>query len=755
MELGALAAQLGVAEDQLVGFTETMAALGVSTNLSSEEAAQAIAEMQNIFDVAAGDMAEDASRVGSALVALGNNFATTERDIMNFASRIAGVGKIAGLTEADILGIGAAMASVGVEAEAGGTAVNTALLTINEAVIAGNENLAVFAETAGMTAREFADRWETDAAGAFTAFVEGLGAAGDDAQFIMDELGLDNARSIRAFLSLAGAGDLLARAIMTSNEAFAANLALQEEAERRYATTAAQWQILKNTLRDILLVIGDKLLPIVNQFVSAGIEAAQAWGPKIEAALTPAIEALSKFIDTLMEGEFGKKLLPALASALERLFMVGETADFSWLEGVAEAINFISSALADLITTGNLREFLTQLGIPPETVDSFLHFIDTVSQAITDLADFWNNTLLPALTDVWAFINETLLPKLKDLWRWLAERLAEATQTLADFWNNTLLPALTDVWAFINETLLPKLEDLWRWLAERLAEATRTLADSWNNTLLPALTDVWAFINETLLPKLEELAVKMAVDLAPAVADVVAALSGALLPALTIVGGFVEGSLLPLFVALSDFISAVLNVAVTAMAGIWQNVLRPALLAVGLVIASLLLPKLTDLWNLITTTIGPAVQNWVNGSLLALQGALNTIAGIIANVIRSLEILTFTLNNIRLPPWMTPGSPTPWELGLRGVNEALGELTRLGLPRFGSALEQIAAINQAMQDMTVGRTGQILPGGAALGGGAVTNINYSYELNANYAKTQSPVRLMDDLVLMNALSGAG
>jgi len=132
--IGELGGQLGIGKESLIDFTETIGALGVATNLTTEEAATAIARFQNIYQVAGEDAGQNTQQVGSAIVALGNNFATTERDITAFAERIAGAGNIAGLTQADVLGIGAAMSSVGVEAEAGGTAIQKVLINMNNAV---------------------------------------------------------------------------------------------------------------------------------------------------------------------------------------------------------------------------------------------------------------------------------------------------------------------------------------------------------------------------------------------------------------------------------------------------------------------------------------------------------------------------------------------------------------------------------------------------------------------------------------------
>lgn len=69
-------------------------------------------------------------RLGSVIVDLGNNFATTESEIVAMGTRLASAGKLAGLTEPEIMALAAAMSSVGIEAEAGGTAMTQTLNAI-------------------------------------------------------------------------------------------------------------------------------------------------------------------------------------------------------------------------------------------------------------------------------------------------------------------------------------------------------------------------------------------------------------------------------------------------------------------------------------------------------------------------------------------------------------------------------------------------------------------------------------------------
>jgi TP901 family phage tail tape measure protein len=297
-----VAGQLGVAKEDILAFTETMANLGVATNLTAEEAATAFAQLANIMQ----EPIDNIDNLGAALVDLGNNSATTERDILNFAQRIAGAGKLANLTSQDLLGIGAAFSSVGIEAEAGGTAVQKVLMNMTEAVAQGGEQLDLFAKTAGMSAQEFKKMWETDAAGAFTAFVEGLGNAGDDAIGILDELGLSDQRLVRGFLSVANAGDLMRDSIGRSNSAFQENTALIEEASRRYETTASQIQLLKNNLFLLGNAIGSAVLPVINQMIEKIIPLINAFvtwteaHPRLAAVILTVVAGLGALVAIIM-----------------------------------------------------------------------------------------------------------------------------------------------------------------------------------------------------------------------------------------------------------------------------------------------------------------------------------------------------------------------------------------------------------------------------------------------------------------------
>lgn len=274
------AGQLGVPIGAIKDFSKTMINLGVSTNLSSEEAASSIAKIGNIMQVSGKDLGTWSAHFGSSLVDLGNHFSTTERDIVEMTNRLAAGGKLAGLTTPEILGLATAMSSVGIEAEAGGTAMNQTLTGIGKAVAGvgkgASSKLKLIAQTAGMTAEQFSTAWKQKPAEALQAFIKGLQRAHDEGKNmdgILSDLGMKGIRQGNMLKSLASASDKMSEAVNRSNLAWKENNALTNEASKRYETTESQLKIFKNKLTDIAIEFGGPLLKALN----SGLDAAKPW----------------------------------------------------------------------------------------------------------------------------------------------------------------------------------------------------------------------------------------------------------------------------------------------------------------------------------------------------------------------------------------------------------------------------------------------------------------------------------------------
>lgn len=279
------AGQLGISTDHILGFSRVMIDLGNSTDIVARDAAISLAQLANITKMPQSQF----SNLGSAIVALGNNFATTESRIVDMSLRIASAGSQIGLSEAEILGFATALSSVGIEAEAGGSAISRAMIEVAKAVSAGGDELEKWSGVAGMTSDAFAQLFRRDAAAGMSAVIQGLGnvsASGRDVFGVMEELGLTDVRLGNAIRSLAGNSELLDRTLRTSSEAMEENSALTKEAGMRYATTESQLKIARNRITDVARQFGEVLVPAVHATLNIVEPLAHGMGGLVQAFST-------------------------------------------------------------------------------------------------------------------------------------------------------------------------------------------------------------------------------------------------------------------------------------------------------------------------------------------------------------------------------------------------------------------------------------------------------------------------------------
>lgn len=260
------AGQLGIAKGDILTFTEVVANLAATTDLTAEEAAVSLARIANIT----GLMTSEYKNFGSTLVDLGNNSAAFESEILEMTNRLAGTGSIVEATNAQLLGVATTLVSLGIEAEAGGTAFSKLLTNIELAVETGSDQLQQYAEIAGMSVKQFSDAWRNDAVKAVSAFIDGLGglkSEGQSAIVVLDDMGISEVRLRDTILKLTEADGLLTENLNRSNAAWADNNALTEEAEKRYETTESKITLAKTAIDNLKITIGDELLEQFDGFI--------------------------------------------------------------------------------------------------------------------------------------------------------------------------------------------------------------------------------------------------------------------------------------------------------------------------------------------------------------------------------------------------------------------------------------------------------------------------------------------------------
>ena len=349
-----IAGQLGIeGVEGLTTFTKTMVELGDTTNLSAEEAATSLARFLNIT----GESSESVDRIGSAVVDLGNNFATSESEIVAMATRLASAGTIAGMTSTDILALAASMSSVGIQAEAGGTAMTQTISAMTSAVAdfeAGStEDLEKIASVANMSAADFAKAWNEQPIEAVQNFIAGLGTLdekGENATLVLDELGMSGVRQANMLKSLSLASGVLADAIDTSSEAYKKNTALSEEAAKRYGTMAAKISQLKARITEVAVEIGETLMPYIEKamtFIEGLVEKWKALDDEHKeailkfAAIAAAIGPVLVILGTLISS------VGSVVSVVGKLVSGGGQL-LTFLAGASESAGALSSVFAAL-----------------------------------------------------------------------------------------------------------------------------------------------------------------------------------------------------------------------------------------------------------------------------------------------------------------------------------------------------------------------------------------------------------------------
>lgn len=368
------AGQLGVATENIASFTRTMLDLGESTNLTADEAAVAIARLTNIM----GSGEDATSRLGSSLVALGNNFATTESEILEMATRLASAGKLAGMSEAQILALATAMSSVGIEAEAGGTAMTQTLNAIDRAASSGGDTLETFARVAGMSAEEFTTAWRTDAAGALTAFIQGLSALsaqGGNVTAILDDLGLSGIRQSNMLRSLALASDMMTDALETSNSAWAENVALANEANAVYGNTEHRISAARESINNLGIAIGDAFGPQISGGADMVNDLAQALTDAAETA-PGLVSALGSVTVGITGAASAYVALKAAATAFNAIG-INSLAALGPLAAVGAAIGLITAGVTTAASASK-KEWSA-------FVDAMMPATDTMEEAAAEL----------------------------------------------------------------------------------------------------------------------------------------------------------------------------------------------------------------------------------------------------------------------------------------------------------------------------------------------------------------------------------
>jgi TP901 family phage tail tape measure protein len=257
--ISTLGNQLGIASEDIEGFTKTIAQYSAVSGQSAEDSATAFGRISNLTGLAASQY----SNLGSAINFVARTSVATESSITNTAKEITALSSGAGFSAASIIGLSGALSSLAIPPERARGALSLYFGALNKAVSEGGPSLEAFATLTGKSAAEV-ERLVRANEGqeVFTSFISGLSQLDTVAKSTaLDTLGLSTIRVDQTMRALSQNVPLLTNSLAGANQAFEDNTELGRQYALIQETLASKLTIFQNAVQLAAGTLGDALAP--------------------------------------------------------------------------------------------------------------------------------------------------------------------------------------------------------------------------------------------------------------------------------------------------------------------------------------------------------------------------------------------------------------------------------------------------------------------------------------------------------------
>jgi len=363
-QLGETAGALGIKAEDIREFVEVTALLGVTTNLTAEDAATQLGKLGTILGLTGKEYRE----LADTIVNLGNKGSSTETEIVDIAKRFAGTARQAGLAKEEILALASAAASLGLEPQAAGGSLSRIFSNMATDIALANDAGKSFAKVTGRSLKDLTkDINKGNALPVFLSFLKGLGKLDRiGVAKALDAAGITGVRDRDAILKMAANLGFVTDQLDIAKDSAGA---LGEESQKRFDTIASKLETLRNTaIKAALAFAGDPSDPKTLSG-SIGVVAEKLrlalLDPKVGSDLASLGADFAKAISSIDFGElistarsmvtvFKDDVLPVLATAWE------------WFNKLPGSVKALTASLLILSNTpvigGAFKDILGGLG---------------------------------------------------------------------------------------------------------------------------------------------------------------------------------------------------------------------------------------------------------------------------------------------------------------------------------------------------------------------------------------------------------
>lgn len=322
-EIATLGGQLNISQENLAGFTESVAQFGMTTNVQAGTAAEAFGRLNGLLP----DVRDNYDALGSSILNVGVNSVATESDIIGTATQIAAVGSQAGFSADEVIGFAAAMRSVGINPYLSRGGLTRIFGVISDAIANGGASLDEFAALSGRSAQAFESDWRDSAATTFIDLLRGMEQArqgGEDLYQTMNRLGVVNSQDRQVLAVLSQNYDELTSAISYANDGFTEGTQLQAAFDVQAGTLASRLQMLMNALHALFAVTAGSSLAVFGPLVVGATEAATALADLI--SQSPLLQGLLATLGGLATAGAAIGLVAGTVTLFTAAIIAGRTA---------------------------------------------------------------------------------------------------------------------------------------------------------------------------------------------------------------------------------------------------------------------------------------------------------------------------------------------------------------------------------------------------------------------------------------------
>lgn len=445
-KITAAAGQAGIAEPDLIRFTETAAKMGVAFDISAEEAGEMMAKWRSGMNLTQ----DQVESLADATNALSNNNAAMAKQVGEALKRYGALGKVAGLTEKQTAAMAATIIGAGAEAEVAATGMNAFMRSLTKGGSMTDLQKAAFGNL-GFDALQLQKDVQTDAPKTIFAVLDAIKTKLPkelQMQYLTAMFGEEGARAMGPMLAntekLRENFDLVAE-----SEKYAGSM--EKEFLSRSATTSNALELASNAISYFARAVGDPMLGTLKEraldFVKLG-EAAGTWIKEnqtlvkwflsisgvvlscvavfhiLRVALFVLGTPILKLITSGMKLYEGLLLLRGGLSASTRAIKAYSFAMSVWKGGILVATKALGGLKVAATAAGSAMKFM---------------FTNPIGMAITAIA-----TLV--LAGIYLYKNwDEVKAKLVELWTAFEEKFPGLAATMKNIYEGSIKPTIDGI----------------------------------------------------------------------------------------------------------------------------------------------------------------------------------------------------------------------------------------------------------------------------------------------------------------------